>query len=81
MGTGASGKSTFCSIFAVNLKLLKKIKLNDQKFWYRGLPWWSRAKTPLPMQGAQVRSLVRVLDTMLLAKSLHTRTKDPACCN
>ena len=22
--------------FAVNLKLLKKIKLNDQKFWYRG---------------------------------------------
>ena len=37
LGTGASGKSLYLLLnFAVNLKLLKKIKSNDQKFWYRG---------------------------------------------
>ena len=35
-GRNYVGTLYFLLNFAVNLKLLKKIKLNDQKFWYRG---------------------------------------------
>lgn len=39
----------------------------------QGHLWWSVAKTPPPMQGAQIRSLVKELD--------NRSVKEPTCCN
>ena len=51
---------------------------------FMGLPWLSSGEdSALPMQGAQVRSLVGELDPtfMLQLKIPHATTKDPTCHN
>ena len=89
LGTGASGKSLYLLLnFAVNLKLLKKIKSSYQKFWYRGtslVVQGLRHHTPsaggpgsIPGQGTwyhmpQLRVCVPRL------KILHAATKDYIC--
>ena len=61
---------------------------------FEGLPWWSSGwDSELSMQGAQIQSLVRELDTtkswhatakrscMLQLEILPAAARDPACCN
>ena len=60
------------------------MSMGDKLEGVQGLSWWRSGKdSVLPMQRAQVRSLVRELDPTCLPqlRSPRASTKEPACCN